>query len=110
LRFDALARRALELDPHNSEAHVSLATGDMLFFWNIAGDDVEIRKGLELDSGSPCARHVFCWFHDEIGRARAAVAECRKSVELDPLAPCSGTPITTSASTTKPSSSGTKHW
>jgi hypothetical protein len=31
-------------------------------------------------------------------------------VELDPLSPCSGTPITASARTTKPSSSRTKHW
>ena len=81
----------------------------MLFFRNGAGDEVEIRKGLTLDSGSPHARQVFCWFHDEMGRAREAVAECRKSVELDPLSPCSGTPITASARTTKPSSSRTKH-
>jgi tetratricopeptide (TPR) repeat protein len=64
----------------------------MLFFWNIAGDEVEIRKGLSLDSGSPFSRHVFCWFHDEMRRAQEAVAECRNSVELDPLSPCSGTP------------------
>jgi hypothetical protein len=110
LRFDAVARRALELDPQNSEAHISLATADMRFFRNIAGDEVEIRKGLALDSGSPYARHVFCWFHDEMGRAQEAVAQCRKSVELDPLSPCSGTPITASARTTEPSCSRTKHW
>lgn len=37
LRFDAVARRALDLDPQNSEVHISLATADMLFFRNIAG-------------------------------------------------------------------------
>jgi len=72
LRFDAAARRALELDPQNSEAHSSLATADMLFFRNVAGDEVEIRKGLTLDSGSPHARQVFCWFHDEMGRAQGS--------------------------------------
>jgi hypothetical protein len=43
LPFDALARRALELEPQNTEPHISRATLDMLFFRNIAGDEVEIR-------------------------------------------------------------------
>ena len=44
----------------------------MLFFRNVAGDEVEIREGLALDSGSPYARQVFCWFHDEMGRAQGS--------------------------------------
>jgi len=82
-----LARQALELDPQNSEAHISLATVDMLFFLNFTEAEAEIRKGLALDPSSPYAHQVSCWFNDEMGRAQDAIAECRKSVELDPLSP-----------------------
>ena len=44
-----LARRALELDPQNPEAHISLATVDMLFFRNFEEAGTEIRRGLALD-------------------------------------------------------------
>ena len=82
-----LARRALDLDPQNSEAHISLATVDMLFFRDFTEAEAEIRKGQELDPSSPYAHQVSCWFHDEMGKAQEAVVECRKSVELDPLSP-----------------------
>ncbi len=80
-----MARRALELDPQNSEAHISLATVDMLFFRNFTEAEAEIRKGLALDPSSPYAHQVYCWFNDEMGRAQEAITECRKAVELDPL-------------------------
>ena len=82
-----LARHALELDPQDSEAHISLATVDMLFFQNLTEAEAEIRKGLELDPSSPYAHQVSCWFNDEMGRAQEAITECRKSLDLDPLSP-----------------------
>jgi serine/threonine protein kinase/tetratricopeptide (TPR) repeat protein len=82
-----LAQRALQLDPQNSEAHISLATVDMFFFRNFSEAESEIRKGLELDPGSPYAHMVSCLFNDEMGRAQEAITECRKSLDLDPLSP-----------------------
>jgi serine/threonine protein kinase/tetratricopeptide (TPR) repeat protein len=82
-----MARRALELDPQNSEAHISLATVDMLFFRNIPEAESEIRKGLALDPSYAYGYQVSCWFNDEMGRAQEAINDCRKSVELDPLSP-----------------------
>ena len=78
-----MARRALELDPQNAEAHISLATVDMLFFRNFPEADAEIRKGLALDPGSAYAHQVSCWFNLEMGRSQEAITECRKAVELD---------------------------
>jgi eukaryotic-like serine/threonine-protein kinase len=83
----AMARRALELDPQNSEAHISLATVDMLFFRNFSEAEAEIRKGLALDPSSPYAHQVSSWFNMEMGRIQEAVTESRKAVELDPLSP-----------------------
>jgi TolB-like protein/Tfp pilus assembly protein PilF/predicted Ser/Thr protein kinase len=80
-----LARRALELDPQNPEAHISLASVDMFFFRNFAEADMEIRKGLALDPGSAYAHEVSCWFEAEMGRAQEEIVECSKAVELDPL-------------------------
>ncbi len=80
-----LARRALELDPQNPEAHISLASVDMFFFRNFAEADMEIREGLALDPSSAYAHEVSCWFDAEMGRPQEAIIECRKAVELDPL-------------------------
>ena len=82
-----LARRALELDPQNSEAHISLATVDMLFFRNLTEAEAEIRKGLALDPNSAYAHQVSSWFNLEMGRVQEAVTEGRKAVELEPLSP-----------------------
>jgi serine/threonine protein kinase/tetratricopeptide (TPR) repeat protein len=81
----SMARRALELDPQNSEAHISLATVDMLFFRNFPEAEAEIQKGLALDPSSPYADQVASWFNMEMGRIQEAVTEGRKAVELDPL-------------------------
>ena len=80
-----LARRALELDPQNPEAHISLASVDMWFFWNFPEAATEIRKALALDASSAYGHQVSCWFELEMGRAEEAVTECHKAVELDSL-------------------------
>jgi eukaryotic-like serine/threonine-protein kinase len=80
-----LARRALELDPQNPEAHISLASVDMFFFRNFAEADMEIRKGLALDPSSAYAHEISCWFDAEMGRPQEGIIECSKAVELDPL-------------------------
>jgi eukaryotic-like serine/threonine-protein kinase len=83
----SMARRALELDPQNSEAHISLATVDMLFFRNFSEAEAEIQKGIALDPSSPYAHQVASWFNMEMGRIQESVTEGRKAVELDPLSP-----------------------
>ena len=78
-----LAQRALELDPQNPEAHISLASVDMWFFWNFPEAETEIRKALALDPSSAYGHQVSCWFELEMGRVQEAITECHKAVELD---------------------------
>jgi eukaryotic-like serine/threonine-protein kinase len=84
-RAQAMARRALQLDPQNAEAHISLAGVDMYFFRNFPEAEVEIGKGLSLDPSYALGHQVFCWFNDEMGKAQEAITECRKAMELEPL-------------------------
>ena len=82
-----LARRALDLDPQNPEAHTSLASVDMLYFRNFTEAEAEIRKALALDPSSSYAHQVASWFALEMGRLQEAITESRKAVELDSLSP-----------------------
>jgi serine/threonine protein kinase/tetratricopeptide (TPR) repeat protein len=82
-----LARRALELDPQNPEAHISLATVDMLFFRNFEEAETEIRRGLALDPSYAYGHYASSCFNLEMGRTQEAVTEARKAVELEPLSP-----------------------
>jgi eukaryotic-like serine/threonine-protein kinase len=79
------ARRALDLDSEIPEPHVSLAIADMFFFRNFPEAQASLQKALVLNPNSAYVHEVSCWFDTVMGRAREAVAECRKAVELDPL-------------------------
>ena len=78
--------KALSLDPNLSEAH--LALGKVLFFAEIdvAGAMREYKRAIELKPNDADAHH---WYSNDtlsaLGRFDEAVAEGRRSVELDPL-------------------------
>jgi len=82
-----LAQRALELDPQNPEAHISLASVDMLYFRNFTEAEAEVNKALALDPSFAYAHLVASWFALEMGRIQEAITESRKAVELDSLSP-----------------------
>jgi serine/threonine protein kinase/tetratricopeptide (TPR) repeat protein len=79
------ARRALGLDSEIPESHISLAIADMLFFRNFAEAESALQQARALDPNSGSAHDVSCWFANEMGRSSEAIAECRKTVEIDPL-------------------------
>jgi serine/threonine protein kinase len=80
------ARRALELDNEIPESHISLAISDMMFFHNLPEAQASLQKALALDPNSAYAHDVASWLADEMGQSSGGIAECRKAVELDPLA------------------------
>jgi eukaryotic-like serine/threonine-protein kinase len=84
-KAQTMARRALQLDSQNAEAHISLATVDMLFFRNFSEAESEIQEGLTLDPSYAYGHQVASWFNLEMDRMQEAMAEGRKAVELDPL-------------------------
>ena len=81
-----MALKALQLDPNLSEAH--LALGKVLFFGEIdvAGALREYKRAIELKPNDADAHH---WYGNDtlsaLGRFDEAIAEGRRSVELDPL-------------------------
>ena len=80
------ALKALQLDPNLAEAHAAL--GKVLFFGEIdlAGAAREYKRAIELKPNDADAHH---WFSNDIlaalGRFDEAIAEGKRSVELDPL-------------------------
>ena len=80
------ALKALHLDPNLAEAHAAL--GKVLFFGEIdlAGAAREYKRAIELKPNDADAHH---WYSNDIlaalGRFDEAIAEGKRSVELDPL-------------------------
>jgi len=79
------AHRSVELDSQIPEPHLSLVILDILYFWNFAEAEQELRTALSLDQNSPYAHEIFCWFLMDFGNLDSAEVECRKAVELDPI-------------------------
>jgi TolB-like protein/tetratricopeptide (TPR) repeat protein len=80
------ALKALRLDPNLAEAHAAL--GKVLFFSEIdlAGAMREYKRAIELKPNDADAHH---WFSNDslaaLGQFDEAIAEGKRSVELDPL-------------------------
>src|SRR5437764_2056373 len=84
----AVATKALRLDPNLAEAHVAL--GKILNFDDIdlAGSIREFQRAIALQPNNATAHH---WYGKGplpgLGRFEEAIAEGKRSVELDPLSP-----------------------
>jgi TolB-like protein/Tfp pilus assembly protein PilF len=80
------ALKALRLDPNLAEAHAAL--GKVLFFSEIdlAGATREYKRAIEFKPNDADAHH---WFSNDslaaLGQFDEAIAEGKRSVELDPL-------------------------
>jgi eukaryotic-like serine/threonine-protein kinase len=84
-RARSAAHRSVELDRQIPEPHLSLAIVDILYFWNFAEAEREVRTALSLDPNSGYAHEVSCWFSLSVGNLDDARAECSRAVELDPI-------------------------
>src|SRR5437667_855949 len=86
LKAKEAALKALRLDPNLAEAHAAL--GKVLFFSeiNLAGATREYKRAIELKPNDADAHH---WFSNDslaaLGQFDEAIAEGKRSVELDPL-------------------------
>jgi tetratricopeptide (TPR) repeat protein len=81
----AAARRAIELDETTAEGHAALA--NLVFLeMNFTESEKEFRCAIELNPNYATAHH---WFGNSLlaslGRFDEAIAEGKRSVELDPL-------------------------
>ena len=84
-KAEAASRHAIELDETNAEGHAALA--NLLFLeMNFTESEKEFRRAIEVNPNYATAHH---WYGNSflasIGRFDEAIAEGKKSVELDPL-------------------------
>lgn len=81
------AERALELDPNLAEAHVSLGYIHLVYDWDAAGAESEMRRALELRPDYATAHQFYAYYLSATGRLDQAIAERQRAQELDPLSP-----------------------
>ncbi len=84
-KVEAAAHRALALDSASASAYLALGSREMYWRWDLPRAGQLIDRGLALEPGDPEAHAIRgAWFRWR-GEMDSAVAEARKSVELDPL-------------------------
>src|SRR4029077_12363785 len=81
----ASAKRALELDPNLSEAHLAQAIILELFDFSLAGAEAEYRRALELAPQNPHVLNDLALLMAKLGRLDEAVALTQRAIALDPL-------------------------
>jgi TolB-like protein len=87
-KANAVAEKALELDPTLARPHADLGLSKMDYNWHFSGGEAEFRKAFELDPSDATAHQ---WFSEELsaigGRAQEATDEANRAHQLDPLSP-----------------------
>ncbi|HEU0207711.1 MAG TPA: tetratricopeptide repeat protein [Candidatus Udaeobacter sp.] len=84
----ASALKALQLDPNLAEGHIAL--GKIISFedMDLAGASREFERAIEIQPNNATAHH---WYGNgplaALGKFDEAIAEGKKSIELDPLSP-----------------------
>ncbi len=79
--------RALELDPELSEAHATLAFIRFWFDRDWAAAGRAFERMIELGPNYATGREYYSIYLTALGRHEEAIAEARRSRELDPLSP-----------------------
>ncbi len=85
-RAEAAARRALEIDDTLAEAHTALGLVLALDHWDWSAGERSFRRAIELNPNYAIAHHRYGNYLQATGRAREALAEMQRALELDPLA------------------------
>jgi tetratricopeptide (TPR) repeat protein len=81
----AALKKAIELDPRLSEAHVLEAQIAQDFDWDWTAAEAAYRKAIELNPGSDLAHREYSSYLLIVGRPDDAIAEARVAQSLDPL-------------------------
>jgi eukaryotic-like serine/threonine-protein kinase len=78
------ATKALELDDSLAEAHVSVAAVKLMYDWNFAAAEKELKRAIELNPSYPDARHFYGHYLEIAKRSKEAIQVTRQGVDLDP--------------------------
>jgi TolB-like protein/tRNA A-37 threonylcarbamoyl transferase component Bud32/Flp pilus assembly protein TadD len=81
------ALRAIQTDSTAGEGHISLGIIKMLYDWDWAGAEQELRRGGELSPNSAYVRHWYAHYLECTGRLPEANARMLEVLDADPLSP-----------------------
>ncbi|MDQ6652311.1 MAG: protein kinase [Acidobacteriota bacterium] len=81
----AYATKALEIDETLAEAHVVMGAARLLYDWNWAEAERELKRAQALDPNNAEAHNLYGYYLKAMGRLDEANVETRRSQELDPL-------------------------
>jgi Flp pilus assembly protein TadD len=81
----AAAQKALAIDESDAGAHLSLAIETHWYEWNWAAAESEFKRAIELNPNNSEAHVFYAWFLAPMGRKDEAVAEAKRSQQVDAL-------------------------
>lgn len=81
------ARKALQIDSTLGEAHVALAFADYIYDWNWVGAEQLFKRAIRLNPSYASGHSWYAVFLATRRRQDEAIAEARRSQEVDPLSP-----------------------
>jgi len=84
-KSEAAARRAVELDSGNSEAHSALGWQLLSYDRDYAGSEKEFQRAIELNASNADAHDGLANYFAIRGRFNQSLAEVRRARDLDPL-------------------------
>jgi TolB-like protein/DNA-binding winged helix-turn-helix (wHTH) protein len=83
---EAAAKKALELDDLDAQAHLTMAAVQLFYRWNWAAAERESARALELNPNFAEGHHMRSYALRPWNRLDEAVQEERKAIEVDPFA------------------------
>jgi TolB-like protein/DNA-binding winged helix-turn-helix (wHTH) protein len=86
LQAEAAAKKALELDDLDAEAHKSMAAIQLFYRWDWKAAERESVRALELNPNFAEGHHLRAYVLRSLNRMDEAVQEEKKTMELDPFA------------------------
>jgi serine/threonine-protein kinase len=81
------ALKAIQIDSSAGEGHTSLGIIKMLYDWDWAGAEQQLRRGGELSPNSAYVRHWYGHYLELTGRLPEANARMLELLDADPLSP-----------------------
>jgi len=79
------AARALELDDSLADAHISLASVSLLYYWDWPRAKREFERGIELNPGNATAHEWYGYYLAAMGQLDGAIEEMERARSLSPL-------------------------
>jgi tetratricopeptide (TPR) repeat protein len=92
-RVLAAARRALELDPNQGEAHAILGVHHLYAEWDWNAAETELRRALDLNPGNAFVYHPYGDYLLVTGRLEESLDYVRRGKDIDPLSPLIVLPV-----------------